>query len=347
MNLVDLIKNLLSGELLAKLSSLIGESEEKTKAAASAAIPALLAGLSGAASSPGGTEKVVNALRSPEVGSLDNVTDAITGGDTGALVEKGLGWLSSLLGGGGLIGLITALMKATGLGEGALKKLLGAALPLVLGAITSQLKGKGLPLDASSLSNLFSEQKANITHALPPGLSLASIPGAAAVKDAAQSSGDTLYKMILPVLGVAAAALLAISFFNSNRAKEEGNNNPPKSDPVVKSVDAEATEATAIGTSFNESVQFLTKTLGEVKDAATAEAAAPEIAKTGLQLDEIKGKLSKLAAGAGKDALVSTIKVAADKLKELADKVLAIPGVGEKLKPTVEIILDKLKALTA
>lgn len=344
MNLVDLIKNLLSGELLEKLSALIGEGEDKTKAAADAAIPAILAGLSGLASSPGGAEKVVNTLRSPEVGSLDSVTDSLTRGDTGALVEKGMGWLSSLLGGGGLLGLLGALAKATGLDEGAIKKLLGALLPLVMGAISGQLKGKGLPIDISSLGKLFSEQQSNITNALPSGLSLASIPGA----EAAKSAGDQIYKLVLPVLGVAAAALLAINFFKQQgqqEVKDPANDSPAKvvssDDPAAKLPSAASPEAMAV----TKSLGLLTETLGGIKDVPTAEAAAPKLAEIGTHLDTVKEAVAKLT-GTSKEAVTAAIKAGLEKIQELAAKALAIPGVGEKLKPTVDAILAKLNDLT-
>ena len=43
MNIVDLIKSQLSGDVLGKLSSLVGESEDKTRTAVNGAVPSLLA----------------------------------------------------------------------------------------------------------------------------------------------------------------------------------------------------------------------------------------------------------------------------------------------------------------
>src|SRR5208337_1174494 len=63
MNIVDVIKSQLSGEVIAKLSSLVGESEDKTKAAVvGAAVPGLLSVLASLATS-GGADKLINALK--------------------------------------------------------------------------------------------------------------------------------------------------------------------------------------------------------------------------------------------------------------------------------------------
>ena len=62
MNIVDVIKSQLSGEVLAKLSSLVGENEDKTKAAVGAAVPGLLSVLSSLATS-GGADTLINALK--------------------------------------------------------------------------------------------------------------------------------------------------------------------------------------------------------------------------------------------------------------------------------------------
>ncbi|HMO36929.1 MAG TPA: DUF937 domain-containing protein [Gemmatales bacterium] len=53
MNIVDVIKNSLSNEVLGQLGSLVGASPEQTKTAAGAAVPAILAGLKNTASTKG------------------------------------------------------------------------------------------------------------------------------------------------------------------------------------------------------------------------------------------------------------------------------------------------------
>ena len=52
MNLVDLVKDQLTGQVLGSLGSLIGADESQTRSATSAAVPALLGGLTGQVPTP-------------------------------------------------------------------------------------------------------------------------------------------------------------------------------------------------------------------------------------------------------------------------------------------------------
>jgi hypothetical protein len=53
----------------------------------------------------------------------------------------------------------------------------------------------------------------------------------------------------------------------------------------------------------------------------------------------------KELGAAGQTTIKTLVKSAQAKLKELVDKVLAIPGVGEKIKPVVDSIMAKLTDL--
>jgi hypothetical protein len=50
---------------------------------------------------------------------------------------------------------------------------------------------------------------------------------------------------------------------------------------------------------------------------------------------------------AGKAAIKSLVQSSQAKLKDVVDKVLAIPGVGEKIKAVVDTIMAKLSDLAA
>ncbi len=79
MNIVDVIKSQLSNEVLGKLSSIIGESEEKTKTAATGTVPALLSVLAHLASSSSGADKVINALKQVDSGASGGIGDILSG----------------------------------------------------------------------------------------------------------------------------------------------------------------------------------------------------------------------------------------------------------------------------
>jgi len=90
----------------------------------------------------------------------------------------------------------------------------------------------------------------------------------------------------------------------------------------------------------------LTQSLSGIKDAASAEAAMPKLAEISGKLDGAKAAMDKLS-DSGKDTLMSMLKPALAKLKELADKVMSLAGVGDKIKPVLDSITAKLDALAA
>jgi len=360
MNIVDVIKSQISGEVLAKLGSLVGESEDKIKAAIEAAVPGLLSVLASLASS-GGADKLTNALKQADTGSGGGLGDVFSG-PAGQVAEKGGSLLNILLGSGALPAIISILSKVTGVDAGKLKTLLSYLAPMILATIAKQFSGKSLT--ASDLSSFFAEQRPNITAALPPGLSLANIPGlTTAATGLAESSG--LPGWLLPLVGLGLLAALAWYFFG-NQAGEvkpvdetpvavklapapvEVKQEEPKTlkEPVVPKVDLPVLpDPTKLGTDLTSVFTSLTDILGGVKDVPTAATAAPKLSDLTPKLDSLKALWDKVPA-AGKSAITKIAAEHLGKLKELVAKVLAIPGVSEKLKPVLDTVLAKLSAFT-
>ena len=365
MNIVDVIKSQLSGEVIAKLSSLVGESEDKTKAAVGAAVPGLLSVLASLATS-GGADKLINALKQVDTGTGGGFGDVLSG-QAGQVAEKGGSLLNILLGSSALPAIISILSKFSGVAAGPLKTLLSYLAPMILATIAKQFSGK--PLTSSALSSFFEEQKPNINAALPPGLSLANIPGFATVTTAprpvastapAESSG--LPGWLLPLVALGLLGALAWYFFGNQPAQVKPVPETPvvvkeapvvvkKEEPkpvpelVVPKAAVSLPDPTKLGTDLTSIFTSLTDILGGVKDVPTAETAAPKLTDLTPKLDNLEILWDKLPDA----AKTSISKIAVDhlgKLKELVAKVLAIPGVSEKLKPVLDIILAKLSAFT-
>jgi hypothetical protein len=176
MNLVEYIKDQLPPGLSDPLASLLGVGEGTVKSAMGAAVPALLSALSGAVSTGSGAQKVASALGQLGGVSMDNLAEKLAN-QPGSLLEQGAGLLSSLFGNSTVSSIVNALARFASIAPGPAQKLLGYLTPMVLGAIASRFAGK--PVTTQALSSLFAEQKANITNALPRGLSLADVPGLA------------------------------------------------------------------------------------------------------------------------------------------------------------------------
>ncbi|MGA9578407.1 MAG: DUF937 domain-containing protein [Terrimicrobiaceae bacterium] len=362
MNIVQMILKLLSsGDNLKKIASALGIGQEQAGKAVSAAVPTLLAALAGVASKPGGGADLANVLAKQDSGVLDNISSLFSGGGAAAS-SKGSNILGSLLGGlgGGALGQIgSVLSRFTGVNEGAINKLLGLLVPLVLGALKKQSKGQ----DAAGIASMLAEQKGNIASALPSGLGsllssavpgLSSVLGEASsaassaaraatteVRGAAreaQAAGSSVMKWLIPLL------LLVLAFFFLPMMCRKA----PETAPVVKEKPAEAIPAQDVGTKLISDATGLIKdatdSVASIKDEASATAALPKLQDITTKLGELQSQWAKLPQPLQKtvsDALRPLIA----KLREAAQPVLALPVVGAKVKPIVDEMLGQLDKL--
>jgi hypothetical protein len=338
MNIVDVIKNSLSSDMLGQLGSLVGASLEQTKAAAGAAVPTILAGLGKSAGTTAGADRLTEMLNKLDPSMVNNPGGMFGGADAGKLGEKGTGMLDSILGGGLLGNLGGLLGKFSGLGSGMISKLLGLLAPIILGAITKSLGGAG-KVSSQGLSQFFTEQKSNIASSLPAGLSLSSLPGFGDVGASVQKAADTVKQgtsalsWILPVLLLALGAVLWFYF------KPDPNTNQPASTNVQNLAKK------SIGEDVTSFFKSATETLSGIKDAATADAALPKLKELDTTADGLK-KAFGLVPQEGKAVVKTLFTDGITKLKELIAKITALPGVGDKIKPVVDSLMAKLNGIT-
>jgi Bacterial protein of unknown function (DUF937) len=364
MNIVQMILKLLSSsDVQSKIASALGISQEQVSKAISAAVPTLLAALAGTASKPGGAADLANAAAKQDAGVLDNLSSLFSGGGA-APASQGSNLLGSLLGGlgGGASGQIgSVLSRFTGVNETAINKLLGFLAPVVLGAIKKQSKG----LDGASIANMLAEQKGNIASALPSGLgSLLSsaVPGlssvlgdasraassvaktaTAEVKGAARettAAGSSVMKWLIPLL------LVILAFFLLPKMCRTA----PETAAVVKetSPTPAATPAAVDSTKFISDATGLIKdatdSIASIKDEASATVALPKLQDITAKLGGLQSQLAQLPQSLQKtvsDALRPLIA----KLREAVQPVLALPVVGDKVKPVVDELLAQLTKL--
>src|SRR5262249_31536204 len=165
-NLVSLIMQFLTPDMIGRIASALGLDRNNTQTAIGAAVPGLLAGLSGVAVQPGGVQKLVDAVRQ-QTGALGSFANMIGASGQSSPIEKGSQILSSLLGGRDQTALAGAVGKYAGLGQSASGSLLGMLAPIVMGTIGQQQGTRSL--DAGAITSLLSSQKDNIVAALPAG----------------------------------------------------------------------------------------------------------------------------------------------------------------------------------
>lgn len=338
MNIIETIKNSLSSGMLDQLSSMVGASPEQTRAAAGAAVPSILAGMSKLSESREGADRLSEILNKLDPSIVGNLDGMFKGDQADKIQQQGGGMLEKMLGGGLLAGLVSAISKFTGSGSGMIQKLLAFLAPLILGTISKSLGGK---TSAQGLTQFFSEQKNNITNAMPAGFSLGNIPGLGSVTAAAERTvegvkqGVSAMTWLLPVLLVGLGIALWFYLREPEPVKMPGN-----PDMVKKLGDQVAQMTDSVNTLFKTA----TTSLEGVKDAATAEAALPKLKELTTSAEDMKKMFGGLPE-AGKATIKTLLGTGIDQLKALADKVLAIPGVGEKLKPVIDGLMAKLSAV--
>ena len=361
-NLVSSVMQFLTPDMIGRIASALGLDRTNTQTAIGAAIPGLLAGLSGVAAQPGGAQKLVDTVRQ-QTGALGSFANMIGASGQSSLIEKGSQILLSLLGGRDQTALAGAVSKYAGLGQNASGSLLGMLAPIVMGTIGQQQGTRSL--DAGGIASLLSSQKDNIAAALPAGFAnllggsglLDSLGGAArtataaagqtarVTTSAARAIGDTgqraaavslnwLYWLI-PLLAIVA---LLIYFFA--RPAEQ------VVQPSVPTIPSLTVGGLDIRKEVTDSISNLRTTLAGITDASSAQAALPKLREVTAQIDKVDGLLGQLSPEQRK-VLAGMVNPLMPSLNQLFDKVLAIPGVAELLKPTIDALRAKLTLLTA
>src|SRR5262249_46640833 len=159
--------------------------------------------------------------------------------------------------------------------------------------------------------------------------------GQRAVGRAAAVSHNWLYWLI-PPLAIVALLIYFIAHRIEQVAQQQGST--PVQSLTVGGVD--------LGKQVTDSITNLRTTLGGITDAASAQAALPKLRDVTAQIDKVDGLIGQLSAEQRK-LLAGMVNPLMPPLNELFDKVLAIPGVSDLLKPTIDALRAKLAVLTA
>jgi OmpA-OmpF porin, OOP family len=170
MNLLALLKDNLTPEIISKAANLVGEDQTSTATAMSGILPAVLGSVVGKASTEEGASSIMSMISGGEDngGMLDNLGSMLGGGSSTAnMLSGGSGILSSLLGDkvGGIASLIGSF---AGIKSGSASSLMSMAAPMVMGLIGKQVSSNGL--NTSGLMSMLAGQKDHIAAAMPAGL---------------------------------------------------------------------------------------------------------------------------------------------------------------------------------
>ena len=371
-NLVSAVMQFLTPDMIGRIATALGLDRNKVQSAVSGGVPALLAAFSGVAAQPGGAQKLAEAARQ-QTDTLGNLASMLTTGGESSFLEKGTQMLSSLLGSQNQNALTEAIAKFAGTGQNASASLLGMLGPIVMGAI-GQHQGAARALDANGIANLFASQKNNIAAAIPAGLGsllggtgllnslgdaarTATAAGSEAMRetsasrliDAARQRGgrapSTQPNWLYWLLPAAVAAALLV-YFAVRPTEEVVPQGMSRAEQGMSQAQNAAVQGLTIGKQVANNIASARTALNNVTDVPSAQAALPKLQEATVQIEKTGGGIGQLSADQRKlvAGLVNPLMPA---FNQLCDKVLAIPGVAEVLKPSVDTLKAKLTALVA
>ncbi|UGY18688.1 DUF937 domain-containing protein [Bradyrhizobium septentrionale] len=378
-NLVSVVMQFLTPDMVAKIASVLGIDRNVAQKAIGGAIPALLAGLADVTATPQGARQLSSSLAQQQPGSLDILKSLIGGSGQNNLAETGSNMLSGLFGGGALDTIAQSIGKFAGIDGQASKSLLGMLGPVVLGTLGQQQRSAGL--DTNGLASLLGSQKDQIVAAIPSGLadhltSAGLIDRAAGVARSGAAAASAAGSRIAGVsertsaeasraaqattsaassqlsywlAAVAILGALAWYFFQPRTETVAELPRPAAVQPGTATVGLAPSDLTIGGVSLtnkvNSSVGTLRSVLPTITDVASAQAAIPKLREATAQLNEVSDLAGKLSPE-GKSALAKLIATAKPTINQMCDNVLAMPGVGDVAKPTIDELRRKIETLS-
>ena len=257
-NLLDLVKDQVTGQLAKQASSFLGESESSVTNALGGIMPTLLGSVIQKSATPSGATGMMDMISKLDLNSLGNIAGLFNGGasSVNGLLNSGGGIVDALLGNksGGVIDMISSL---SGMKSGSTSSLLKLAAPFLMGIIGNQIKGKGL----SFFTDLIMGQKKYVADALPAGLgSLMNFGDFSAPKlstsvntSTSTGGGNNWMKWLLPIL-LGAAVLYWLSTKGCGKKMEDAATTAIEKvdSSAMKAVDAAGAAADSLGAAMDK-----------------------------------------------------------------------------------------------
>jgi len=196
MNLLDMVKDQVSGSLISNASKFLGESDSSVGKALDGIFPALMGKMIDKSEDSDGLGKLMDMAKGSDMGILDDIGGLFGGGagNVAKLMNGGSGVLNLLLGNnsGGLIDKVAGF---SGLKGSATSSLIKMAAPFLMSMVGRHIKNKAL--DAVGLGKWLGGQRASVKSSMPGGL-LSSLgagflgKGFDAVSGLADGAGDAV-----------------------------------------------------------------------------------------------------------------------------------------------------------
>ncbi len=200
MNLLDMVKDQVTGSLGSQAAKFLGESESGVGKALDGIFPLLLGKMADTADDSNGLGKLFDLAKGQDASILDNIGGLFGGGagNVAKLMNGGSGVLNLLLG-NSTGGLIDKIAGFSGLKGSAASSLIKMAAPFLMSMVGRHIKNKAL--DAVGLGKFLGGQRQHVKSSMPSGL-LSSLgagflgKGASAVSGIAGDGMDAGKKLV-------------------------------------------------------------------------------------------------------------------------------------------------------
>lgn len=157
------------------------------------------------------------------------------------------------------------------------------------------------------------------------------------------SGGSKLLKGLIPLIGLLLLGWLGLKLLGDKTA-EEADAAATGDAAATASAAADAATPDAVGGQLTGFFSDATESLNGITDADSATAALPKFEELGGTLDGISGGFENVAEDA-RGPIADIASKGMESFAPLVDKVLALPGVGDILRPVIEPMLEKLKGM--
>lgn len=235
-NLLNLVKDQLSGAVLSKAASLIGMGEGKAGSAITSMLPMLLGGIGKKASTTEGASSLLSMIKDNDLGegTLNNLGSSLSGSGAQDFLSKG-GDMAAQLFGNDHGSMLSKIGSLTGASKEGSSKLMGLVAPVALGALGKVVKSDGL--DAAGLKSYLGSQTASFASNVVGGATASTDTSGGA--SSSGGGGGGMLKWLLPLLLVL-GALYWFMGRGGSADKMEGN--------TTEQMDKKAAPATNVKT---------------------------------------------------------------------------------------------------
>ncbi len=361
-NLVSTIMQSLSSEVIGKIASSLGLDNTAVQKAISAGIPGILAGLSTAASTSDGANRLGSAVSQIEDMPGRDIVRNMMESNTRNLAESGWSTISTLLGGGTLETLSSVIAQFAGFGQGSAKRMIGLLAPMVLGFLRREQVSAGL--DNRGLASLLASQRDNIERAMPAGVAQrlldtgtrsASQPATVFRRPAPASSTSSRSwaYWLLPALVLAGAALYLLPTPQESKTAQDINKNtttvakdglapaPMQNTAATPAIPTAATIENGIVANIGR----LRNALQTIKDPGSAQAALGELRDISAQFGRLKAMAQQLSPDARK-AMAAAVASRVPDLNGLIDRLGSEMNLSGEAKPAMDMLKTELVNIT-